>query len=279
MDELLTRSLPLAITIFIVTAMFSLGLDLKPNQILEPLRNRRLLGVSLVASVVAAPLVALVLAALIPMDTSLRSGFLIYAVAAGAGAGPKYVHLAKGNAAFAVGLLALLIPLTVFGVPIAISPLVPDTQVERGDVLLRLLLVIALPVSLGLLLGARREHLAARLGPVMHRAAVTLMLLLLLQVCYVHFGAVLNLQSSALAAGLLFFPFAFATGYAMGGPERANRRALAIMTFARNGGIALTIAAQAFPYDPKVTTMILVMSLLTVVLTVSTSLLLARSPA
>lgn len=279
MDELLTQSLPLAIAVFVATAMFSLGLDLKLEQIVAPLRDRRLMAVSLVASVVVVPLVALVLAALIPMDNSLRTGFLIYALAAGPQAGPKFVQMAKGNAAFAVGLLAILVVVTVVGVPMAISVIVPDVHVERGKVLLKLLLVVALPVGLGLYLRAQRERLAVRLRNVMHRAAMVLLLLVLAQLCYVHLGAVLALEVSALAAGLMFFPIAFMVGYAMGGPERANRRALAIMTFARNGSIALMIAAQVFAHDSKVTTMVLVMSLLTAVLTASASVWLARTPA
>ena len=279
MDELLTQSLPLAIAVFVATAMFSLGLDLKLEQIVAPLRDRRLMAVSLVASVVVVPLIALVLAALIPMDSSLRTGFLIYALAAGTLAGPKFVQMAKGNAAFAVGLLAVLVVITVVGVPMAISLIVPDAHVERGKVLLKLLLVVALPVGLGLYLRAQREHFAVRLRDVMHRAAMILLLLVLAQLCYVHVGAVLALEAGALAAGLLFFPIAFAAGYAMGGPEQANRRALAIMSFARNGSIALMIAAQVFAHDPKVTTMILVMSLLTAALTASASVWLARTPA
>ena len=279
MNELLTQSLPLAIAVFVATAMFSLGLDLKLEQIVAPLRDRRLMAVSLVASVVVVPLIAFVLAALIPMDSSLRTGFLIYALAAGTLAGPKFVQMAKGNAAFAVGLLAVLVVITVVGVPMAISLIVPDAHVERGKVLLKLLLVVALPVGLGLYLRAQREHFAVRLRDLMHRAAMILLLLVLAQLCYVHVGAVLALETGALAAGLLFFPIAFAAGYAMGGPERANRRALAIMTFARNGSIALMIAAQVFAHEPKVTTMILVMSLLTAALTASASVLLARTPA
>ena len=277
-DELLTRSLPLVIAVFIATAMFSLGLGLKLDQIVAPLRDRRLMAVSLLASVVVVPLIALGLAGLIPMDNSLRTGFLVYAMAAGTPAGPKFVQLAKGNAAFAVGLLAPLLVVTVVALPMVVSVVVPDANVELGKIVPGLLLV-ALPLGLGLYLRARREHTATRLGQAMHRASVILLLLVLAQVCYVHFPAVLALEAGTLAAGLLFFPIAFAAGYAMGGPERSNRRALAIMTFGRNGSIALMIASQVFAHDPKVMVMILAMGLLSLTLATSATAWLARTPA
>ena len=279
MNALLTQSLPLAIAVFLATAMFSLGLDLRMAQIVESLRNRRLMVVSLIASVVVVPMIALALAGVIPMDDSLRTGFLLYAFAAGTEAGPKFVQMAKGNAAFAVGLLAVLIVITVVGVPMVISFVVPDAHVDRGKVLLKLLLAVGMPLGIGLYISERREQLAVRLSTVMHRAAMILLLLVLAQLFYVHFDAMLSLQSGALAAGLLFFPIAFGVGYAMGGPERADRRALAIMAFARSASIAMMIAGQVFAHDPKVMAMIVVMAMLTVTLTASASLWLRRTPA
>jgi BASS family bile acid:Na+ symporter len=56
MDEFLRQSVPLAIAIFLVTAMLSLGLDLTLKQIMEPLRNRRLVIKSVLISGLAVPL-------------------------------------------------------------------------------------------------------------------------------------------------------------------------------------------------------------------------------
>ncbi len=42
MDELLRQSVPLAIAVFLATAMLSVGLDLTVRQVVEPLRRGRL---------------------------------------------------------------------------------------------------------------------------------------------------------------------------------------------------------------------------------------------
>lgn len=264
--EFLTRAVPWAIAAFLATAMFSLGLDLTVAQIVEPLRNKRLIAISLVANVVLVPLLALGIAGVIPMDRALRTGFLLYAFAAGLESGPKFVQMAKGNAAFAIGLLALQTMITVVALPMVVSLVAPDAHVARGEVLLKLLVVVAVPIGAGLYLKAHHPAFAMRLGAVVHRLWTILLLVVFAQIIYVNFDKILEVESSALLAGALLFAFAFAGGYAMGGPDRANRRALAIMTFARNASISMTIASQVFLHDPKVLAMITVMATMSIVL-------------
>jgi BASS family bile acid:Na+ symporter len=162
--ELLRQSLPSTIAVFLASAMFSLGLGMTVGQIVEPLRNRRLIAVSLFANFVLVPLFALGLASVIPMDRALQTGFLLYAFASGAESGPKFVQLAAGNAAFALGLLVPMTLITVFGLPMVISLVVPDVHVARGAVLLKLLVVVAVPVGIGLYLRARYCAFATRLA-------------------------------------------------------------------------------------------------------------------
>ena len=263
--ELLRQSLPSTIAVFLASAMFSLGLGMTVGQIVEPLRNRRLIAVSLFANFVLVPLFALGLASVIPMDRALQTGFLLYAFASGAESGPKFVQLAAGNAAFALGLLVPMTVITVFGLPMVISLVVPDVHVARGAVLLKLLVVVAVPVGIGLYLRARYRAFATRLGAAIHRLWTVLVFVVIAQLVYVNFDAILDLRLNALLAGALMFAFACACGYALGGPDRANRRALAIMTFARGSTLALMIGGQVFAHDPKVLVIITVMSIMSVV--------------
>jgi BASS family bile acid:Na+ symporter len=269
----------LAIAVFLATAMFSLGLDLSLRQIVEPLRNARMVGTALAANVLLVPLLGLGLASVIPMDAALRNGFLLYALCAGTEAGPKLVQMARGNAALAVGLLAVLIACTVVCVPIVITFVVADAQVSRGILLAKLAAAVALPIGVGLTLQARHPALAVRLSPPMHRAATLLLLLVFAQLLYVHFDAILAVQRSALLAGLILFAVSFSVAYALGGPERGDRRALAIMTFARNASIAMMIGGQVFAHEPKVLAMITVLTTLSIVLAVAAVAGFRRSPA
>ena len=260
MDEFLRQSVPLAIAIFLVTAMLSLGLDMTVKQVIEPLRNRRLVTMSLLISALVVPLIAIVLSRVIPMEQALATGLILYALAAGTEGGPKFVQLVKGNTPFACGLLAVQIIVTVIFLPLVINVAIPGAQVSLGEVVAKLLLLVALPIGLGMLVNVRLTGLAERISPAIHRLSMIFLALLFILLIYVNIEAIVSLQATALLAGLLLFAAGYGAGYAAGGPLAENRRALAIMTFARNGSISMLIAGQVFTDEPQVLVMITLMA-------------------
>jgi len=131
-----------------------------------------------------------------------------------------------------------------------------------------LLLVVALPICSGLFINGRFPRLAARLSPFAHHLAMFLLYGLFFLLIYVNFSEIASLQASALLGGLLFFALAFTTGYLAAGPDRHNRRALGIMTFARNGSIAMLIAREVFTDEPQVLVMATIMTVASVVIVV-----------
>ncbi len=269
MYDVLARTLPLVALAFLATAMFSLGLELTIRQIVEPLRDRRLLAYSLLANVVVVPLIAVVLTWVIPMHEALAIGIVVYALAAGTEGGPKFVQIAGGNAGFAIGLLAVLLSCTIVLMPAALSFVVPGAHVDRGGLLVKLLMAVAVPVGLGLFLRARFTAFAVRLAVVVHRGSLTFLALFFLQVVYVNFGEMLTIEPGAMVAGTLFFVFSFVASYLLGGPEIRNKRSLAIMSFVRNAPISMTTATQVFPHEPGVMVMVTVMAAASVVYAVA----------
>ena len=260
MDEFLRQSVPLAIAIFLVTAMLSLGLDLTLKQIMEPLRNRRLVIKSVLISGLAVPLVAIALTQAFAMEQALATGLIVYALAAGTEGGPKFVQLVNGNTAFAFGLLGVLLTVTVVFLPLGINLAIPGAEVSVGEVVVKLLLLVALPIAVGMAVNARAADLAARLSPGVHRLSMIFLATLFFLVIYVNIEAIVSLQSTAVLAGLLLFAIAYVVGYAAGGPAVEDRKALAFMTFARNGSISMLIAGQVFIEQPQVLVMATLMA-------------------
>jgi BASS family bile acid:Na+ symporter len=265
MDEFLRQSVPLAIAIFLVTAMLSLGLDMTVKQVSQPLRNRWLVIKSLLVSVLAVPLIAIVLTRVIPMEQALATGLVIYALAAGTEGGPKFVQMVQGNTPSAFGLLAVLLTATVIFLPMVINVAIPDADVALGEVVVKLLLLVALPICLGMLVNARLTDLAERISPAIHRLSMIFLAVLFTLIIYVNLEAIMSLQPTALLAGLLLFVVSYGAGYAAGGPAAENRKALAIMTFARNGSISMLIAGQVFSDEPQVLVMVTLMAAASVV--------------
>ena len=268
MDEFLRQSVPLAIAIFLVTAMLSLGLDMTIKQLIEPLRNRRLVIMSLLTSAVAVPLIAIILIRLIPMEQALAMGLVLYALAAGTEGGPKFVQLINGNTPFAFGLLAVLLIVTVIFLPLVINVAIPGAEVSIGEVVPKMLLLVALPIGLGMLVNAQLTDLAERINPAVHRLSMIFLALAFILIIYVNIEAIVSLPSTALLAGLLLFALSYGAGYAAGGPAVENRKALAIMTFVRNGSISMLLAGQVFSDEPQVLVMVTLMAAGSVVVTV-----------
>jgi BASS family bile acid:Na+ symporter len=223
---------------------------------MEPLRNRRLVIKSVLISGLAVPLVAIALTQALAMEQALATGLIVYALAAGTEGGPKFVQLVKGSTAFAFGLL------------VAINLAIPGAEVSVGEVVVKLLLLVALPIAVGMVVNARVADLAARISPGVHRLSMIFLAILFFLVIYVNIDAIVSLQWTALLAGLLLFAISYVIGYAAGGPAVEDRKALAFMTFARNGSISMLIAGQVFIEQPQVLVMATLMAAGSVVVAV-----------
>src|SRR4029078_13085277 len=109
----LEKAVPIATLVFVVSSMVAMGLGLKVAQITAPLRNLRLVSLSRLATFVLMRGAAAALAQLLRLDEPFRVGLLLLGVAAGAPFLPKLTQIAEANLAFAVGLIALLMVVTV----------------------------------------------------------------------------------------------------------------------------------------------------------------------
>ena len=107
-----------------------MGLGFTVKQIIDALRDVRLVWLALLANFVAMPLSALVLDKLLKLDEPLRVGLLLLSAAAGAPFLPKLTELAKGNLPFAVGIMVLLAVGTVGYLPLVLPLLLPGVTVN-----------------------------------------------------------------------------------------------------------------------------------------------------
>src|SRR5437773_3767945 len=147
--QILQKLVPIALLTFVLSSMLAMGLSLTIGQIITPLRNVRLVVLSMVANFVLTPLAAIVLAALLRLDQPFGVGLLLLGSAAGAPFLPKLAQLAKGNLAFAVGLMVLLMVVTVVYLPLVLPLLLSGVSVDSGKIARSLVLVMLLPLAVG----------------------------------------------------------------------------------------------------------------------------------
>jgi bile acid:Na+ symporter, BASS family len=108
--------------------MMSMGLSLTVSQILQPLRNIRLVVLALAVNFVVVPAAAFALSRIIPLDQDVQIGLLLMGTAAGAPFIPKLAQIAKANVAFAVELMALLMLVTIVYLPIVLPLLCQESR-------------------------------------------------------------------------------------------------------------------------------------------------------
>jgi bile acid:Na+ symporter, BASS family len=259
--DLLSKAATVAMLSFVVSSMVAMGAGLTLVRIIEPLRNARLVVLALLANFVLMPLSAFVLAKVLRLDEPLGIGLLLLGCAAGAPFLPKLAELAKGNLAFAVGAMVLLMVVTVGYLPIVLPLLLPGVTVDPWKIARSLVLLMLLPLAAGLVLKARYEELAARVKPVLDLISNVSLILLVLLITAANIDKVLQVFGTrGILAGLLFIAIGYGTGLLLGGSAADTRRVMALGTAQRNIAAALVVASQSFD-DPKVVVMVIVVAI------------------
>ena len=75
MSEILTVIAQVSVLTFIISSMLAMGLSLTIKQIIDPLRNARVVILALVANFILVPALAYLITLLIPLDDDLATGF------------------------------------------------------------------------------------------------------------------------------------------------------------------------------------------------------------
>ena len=274
--ELLQKATSVAMLIFVLSSMLAMGLGLTVSQIITPLRHARLVVLSLLANFVVMPLAALALAALLRLDQPLGVGLLLLGTAAGAPFLPKLAQIAEGNLAFAVGLMVLLMVVTVGYLPLVLPVLLPGVAVNPAQIARSLFLLMLLPLAGALAVKARFAVAAARTKPVLDRVSNLSLILLVVLITAANINNVLAVFGTrGILAGLLFIAVGFSMGWLLGGPGMDTRRVLALGTAQRNIAAALVVGSQSFR-DPKVVVMVVVVAIVSLLVLMPLSRLLAK---
>ena len=246
---------------FVLSSMLGMGLGLRVSEIVAPLRNWRLVILSLVANFVVMPFAALALSRILRLDESMGIGLLLLGTASGAPFLPKLVQISKGNLAFAVGLMVLLMVITVGYLPVVLPMLLPGVSVNPAQIARSLVLLMLLPLGGALAVKASRPDIAGKIKPIFDKTSnLSLIALMALQTLLNVRSVVAVFGTGGILAGVLFLAVGFSTGWALGGSTSGTRSVLGLGTAQRNIAAALVVANQSFD-DPNVVVMVVVIAI------------------
>ncbi|MUL66061.1 transporter [Mycobacterium sp. CBMA 234] len=256
--ELAARGSNIAVVVFVVSSTFGVGLSLTPAQILAPLKDIRVVSLTLVANFVAAPLVALGLWHLFGLDEPLGVGLLLCGLAAGAPFLIKLSEFAKADTALTVGLMVLLMITTVVYVPIVLPIFLKGSAVDPLAIASSLVILMLIPLAIGLLGRSRAPALAARVRPAVGLLSTIGMVLVVVLTIVANFREVLSIYGTrGLLAAVVYTAICAGIGWGLVFFSTAARPVLALGTAQRNAAAAFVVAGQNF-HDPRVTVMITV---------------------
>lgn len=276
LTDLLIRAANVSVVVFVVSSTLSVGLGLTVPQILAPLRNVRLVVLSLVANFLLAPIAAIGLARVLGLDEPLGVGLLLCGVAAGAPFLIKLADLAKGNMPFAVGIMVVLMVITVGYMPIVLPLLVEGVSVDPMNIARSLIVLMLIPLAAGLALRAWHPPSAARVRAVVAPVSSISMVFVVTLTTAAHFRSVLTILGTfGIVGAVLFTAICFGIGWMLGGPSADTRGVLSLGTAQRNTAAALVVAGQNFT-DARVVVMITVVMIVSFVMLMPLARVVAR---
>jgi BASS family bile acid:Na+ symporter len=247
MTEFLTAIAKVSGLVFVISSMLAMGLSLSMAQIIQPLKNTRLVVLALLANFVLVPLLAYIITWIIPLEQSLQIGLIVLATAAGAPFLPKLVQGAKGNIAFGVGLMVLLMVVTIAYIPIVLPLLLTGVQVNPWDIASSLIVLMLIPLALGLMFKSHSPESAAHWQPVLNKVSGLAILILLVVGLGLNVSNILSLiGTGGILALLLFIIGCLLIGFLLGGRDPATRSVMGLGAAQRNVSAAIVVAAQNF---------------------------------
>jgi bile acid:Na+ symporter, BASS family len=274
--DLLIRGSSVAVVVFVVSSTLSVGLSLTAAQILAPLKNARLVVLSLAANFVLAPLAALGLWRVLGLDEPLGIGLLLCGMAAGAPFLIKLAEFAKADLAFAVGLMVLLMVVTVGYLPLALPFFLEGITVNPVKIARSLVVLMLIPLAVGLLVRARRPGAADRIRPTVGWISTISMILVVVLTTAGHFKSVLSVFGTfGVLAAVVYTLVCAGIGWLLGGPGTSTRGVLGLGTAQRNAAAAFVVAGQNFD-DAKVIVMITVILIVEFLMLLPSARILAR---
>jgi BASS family bile acid:Na+ symporter len=261
MDTLL-----LIIKVSVAALIFAIGLGATPGDLTYLWRRPVQLGKAVLAMYVLVPVAAILVAKLLPVTPAVKTAILVLAISAGAPLLPKKL-MKLGRDGYVFSLVVTSSLLAIVAVPLwmeIINTVIGrESAVEPQDVARLIARAFAAPLAAGMLMRWPLSRYADDISEWILRVAGIVLLVCGL-VLLVFTGPLLiqvGVVPLLVLAGMTVV--ATAIGHVMGGPDSADRTALAVSCATRHVGIAL-LAASVVP-GPRTAALVLAYTLSSVV--------------
>jgi BASS family bile acid:Na+ symporter len=257
------------VVVFVVSSMLSIGLAARSAVIIAPMRRPVWLLRALIANFLLAPVVALSMAYVLPLDPGYELGLLLLGFAAGSPLLPKLAEADRTDVASATALMVLLMAGSVVIMPLALPLLVKCMQVNPWRIAAPLVILMLAPLMLGMAWQRFAPQTGAKLLPAVTRTSNIGFIAMVILTCGTNLAALAGvLGSGAIGAAILFVILLFAGAWALAEPHAEGRRLLGYATASRNIGAAF-VALESSAAEPEAAVMLIVTGVVGLVLLLS----------
>ena len=261
MKEVLEITYKMSVLTFVISSMLSMGLGLTIKQIIDPLKDIRLVIMALVANFILIPLLVYGLNLIIPISEGFQIGLILLSIAAGAPFLPKLADIAKSNVPFSIGLMLLLMIVTIFYLPLVLPYLLEGASVSSWDIAKSLIMLMLIPLVIALSIRAYHEKIAEKLQFFLMKITNMALVTLAVSLVVLHTKAITAMIGLPLLSIIALLVLAMAIGYIMGGRNRENRVVMSLGTGQRNISAAVLVAAQNFE-DPEIISLLVAVAII-----------------
>jgi BASS family bile acid:Na+ symporter len=246
----------------LIAIMLSMGFNVRFEEVVASIRQPRLIFLGLVANFVLVPIVTIVLLYLFNPNPMVTVGFLILAVCPGAPVGPPFAAVAKGNVAYATGLMVILAGISAILSPFLLGLLLAqmvaasELQIDYVAIVATLLVSQLLPLGLGLSFHHSFPLLTRRIVKPVGIVANLLLLSVIALVLIREYESLATIMFRGWIGMLLLLIASLCIGWFCAGPDLSSRKSLAVTTAIRNAAVALVIASNNFANTGAITAVV-----------------------
>ncbi|MCK5318398.1 MAG: bile acid:sodium symporter [Anaerolineales bacterium] len=267
----------------VIFLMLGVGLNTAFGQVIAVARQVRLIGIGVLANFIVVPALIYLSLVWLPLSPEVKIGIMLMAAAPIAPMAPPFVGMARGNVAYAVGLMTIVallsVPLTPLILDFALPKSTEGVALDPMQIIKTLLIAQLIPISVGMTIRQVSPKWAERLlkfVPKIGQIGLIIGVGLLLakdtrQILSI--GILPHLVMALMVIGSLFIG-----DWMLIGETDDNRRSLAVSTAIRNVPLAFLIAGENFP-DTVVAPVTLLFGVFTMVLSIGYGKMMARSDA
>lgn len=261
---------PIFIVLPILTILtYSLGLTLKSDDFKMLLKKPLPMAVGLTGQLVVLPVIAIVIAYFMQLDTVFFIGLVLIACCPGGSSSNIFSYIAKGDVALSVSMTAVSSIVTLVTLPIIMSVCVSilntsgvesefgTVQLPVGKLLIQNVVLMLIPIILGVLTQLYFKNTAHKISKVLSKFAFPCLILLASIFFIKHYQNIANHLDKLGLSVLLLVVFAVIAASLLSRlchQSSKTRRTIVIEVAMQNAAQAIAIASSPFVFNSEIMT-------------------------